>query len=180
MKRLTAAAPAIAAMLWCACPLLSAAEKTPRQSADQRVIRKAPKSTKRAAATSPDVIAEVLGKSFTVDAGGSKTFDAVSDFSGTETVAISVKAVSGSDIANQGFQIWVYWALPDVDFWSANDVIVGDQFNFYIQGGSVLPVYGPELRLVVQNATNQPMNFDQLTVYAVRKIALPVATPAEP
>lgn len=179
MNKLYAAAPVLSAMLLWHPACLEAAQKgKPKVSVDQRVTRSAKaKAGRKAAEAAPNVITEVLGKGFTIEAGGSMTFDAVSDFIGAEKASIAVKAVAGSDIANQNFHIWVYWAMPDTDFWVANDAIIGDTFNFYIQGGGVVPVYGPELRLVLQNFGATPVTFDQLTVYAVRNIAA-VATPA--
>jgi hypothetical protein len=162
----TFSAAAVAAALLLAPGSLPAAEKPQvKEPASQAAVRTAKKSDRKLAAA--NVIAEVLGKGVALGAGESKSFDATSDFSGVERISIAVEAPSGQDVANANFRIIVWWSMPGADWFTSQDVISGEEFYWMNQGGGVVSVYGPELRIELRNDSDTPLTINQLTVYAV-------------
>lgn len=168
MKSTFSAAAAAAALLLIAGGLPAAEKPQVKESATQPAVRSSKaKSGPRLAAA--NVIAEVLGKGISLGAKESKSFDAATDFSGAERVSIAVEAPAGQDIANANFQIVVWWSMPGVDWFTSQDVISGEEFYWMNQGGAVVPVYGPELRIEVRNDSDKPVTINQVTVYGVSR-----------
>jgi hypothetical protein len=118
-----------------------------------------------ASQTAPAVNMEVLAKDFSVNAGGSASFTANSDFSGSDAVSIAISAPTSQDLGAVRLLVW--WAIPGVDFYVLQDVIVGTNFYFSNQGGGMVPVYGNQLQIQVMNDGAGPITFHQLTAYSV-------------
>jgi hypothetical protein len=57
--------------------------------------------------------------------------------------------------------------MPGADWFTSQDVISGEEFYWMNQGGGVVSVYGPELRIELRNDSDTPLTINQLTVYAV-------------
>ncbi|HWQ53118.1 MAG TPA: hypothetical protein VN442_05500 [Bryobacteraceae bacterium] len=160
---------ALAALLTPAA--LSAAEK-PRKPAAQSSMRAAKKSIRRSSegtVTAGTTVTEVLAKSFAVDAGGSRSFDSAGDYSGAQFVSIAIEAPTDVNIGTENFRVIVWWAVPDAEWYTAQDVFSGTTFYFSNQGGMVLPVYGSELRIEIRNDGDQAVSINQVTLYAVTK-----------
>jgi len=175
MKKTFSAVSVLAAVALFTPPALPAPDKpvaakpavkeAPSQPA-QRAAR--PKSDRRAA-TSANVIAEVLGKGFSVGAKQTRSFDSASDFSGATSVSIAVEAPGSMDIGNENFRMIVWWSMPELDWFTSQDVVSGKEFYFSNQGGAVIPVYGSELRIEIRNDSENDLTINQLTVYAVSR-----------
>jgi hypothetical protein len=141
-----------------------------KQAIEPAPLRKDVKLRTRAAAqgasqTAPAVNMEVLAKDFSVNAGASASFTANSDFSGSQAVSIAISAPSSQDLGAVRLLVW--WAIPGVDFYVLQDVIVGTNFYFSNQGGGIVPAYGNQLQVQVMNDGASPITFHQLTAYSV-------------
>ncbi|MCL4402757.1 MAG: hypothetical protein M1436_08865 [Acidobacteria bacterium] len=157
-----------AALLFLTFSVALPAKDTVPKPGRRQVVRRTAKSSKtdrRLAASS--VIAELLGKNFTIEANGSKVLDSAYDFGGAEGASIAVAAPEDVDIANDKLNIQVWWAVPDAEWYVLQDTISGANFHFANQGGGVVPVYGSYLRVVITNDGENPVSVDQVTVYAV-------------
>jgi hypothetical protein len=130
---------------------------------DARVRTRA--AVQSASQTAPAVNMEVLAKDFSVNAGASASFTANSDFSGSGAVSIAISAPTSQDLGAVRLLVW--WAIPGVDFYVLQDVIVGTNFYFSNQGGGIVPVYGNQLQVQVMNDGSSPITFHQLTAYSV-------------
>jgi hypothetical protein len=105
----------------------------------------------------------VLGKNFVIQPGHYVDYrlGTTYDLDVASKVAISVLA------ANQnldGSFIVPYFAAPGA-IYTAVDLIDCSQFNYYSQGGDVVPVYGSHLVVRVYNLGFQPITYTQLTVH---------------
>lgn len=154
---------------------LNAAEK-PRKKAPaaQSATRSVKKVVRRSAegdtTTTPVTnVTEVLAKDFTVEPGASRSFDSAGNYSGAQFVSIAIEAPTDVDIGTESFRVILWWAVPDAEWYTAQDVFSGNVFYFSNQGGMVLPVYGPELRIEIRNDGEEAVKINQVTLYAVTK-----------
>jgi len=105
----------------------------------------------------------VIGKNFTITPGHYLDFRLGTTYSldASSDVAISILS------ANQNLEgtfIVPYFAAPGA-FYTAIDLIDCSQFNFFTQGGQVVPVYGTHLVVRVFNLSDRPVTYYQLMVH---------------
>ncbi len=148
-------------------PAAVPAEKPREKKPVSQPAARAAKSRLARRAAAGSGLSELLAKDFTVPGKESKSFDAQADFTGAQFVSIAVEAPGESDIGTEKFRIIVWWGMPGADWYTAQDVLSGQDFYFANQGGAVVPVYGPDLRIEVVNDSESPVSINQLTIYAV-------------
>lgn len=129
-------------------------------------LEKAPVRRSAVSASDSYPIRQVLAAEYTIAPGTYTAFDWPADLSGSERVGISVTTLSDPRSRLTNVRIGVAFAAPG-EYYVVTDVILGSSFFYYDHGGATVPVYGPNMRLIVSNDGASPVRITQLTVYAV-------------
>jgi hypothetical protein len=152
-----------------------AASKPSSGGADQAAFpikRSAVRSPKmQAAASTPNAagttISEVLVSDLTLAPGTSQQVFSRSDFSGVDKLNIGFYGTIDQDFSNTNCLIW--WAIPGASDYVAADSVRGDQFSFLNSGVVQITPYGNQLAIEFHNNGGQPVNYAQVTLYAVAR-----------
>ena len=169
MKRSLFGRPLFATVLLLSPLGLTAADKPAQKEPATQPAMRSPKPKSARPQAVSNVISEILGTGFSLGAKQSKSFDAISDFTGAERVSIGVEAPASMNIGDSNFSIVVWWSMPGLDWFTCQDVLTGDGFYFANQGGGVVSVYGPELRIELRNNNDTAITINQLAVYGVAR-----------
>lgn len=128
--------------------------------------------TKFATSTTPSAVASttlrelLIAKEVTIAAKDNAIFEAASDFTGTQTVGVSITSLSDPNTKLTNVRVGVAFAAPG-DFYVLSDMIKCNTFYYQDHGGATVPVYGPLIKLLVFNDGATPVKITQLAVYAV-------------
>jgi hypothetical protein len=105
----------------------------------------------------------VLGKNFTIPAGRYVDLKLPTTYSLDLSSHVAISILS-PNYGLPGTFIVPYFAAPGAVY-TAVDVIDCSQFNFFTQGGTVVPVYGSYMVVRVYNFGFGPVTYSQLMVH---------------
>jgi hypothetical protein len=123
--------------------------------------------TARPAATLKPAVSTVnweVYKNLTIAPGQFVTIESAVDFTGSDRAAVSYVNPNGDDLGGLGIE--ASWAVSGSDFWASTDKDSGGNFAFTNSGGSLFPVFGTDLRLVITNGGKSTVSIQQVTIYA--------------
>ena len=103
-------------------------------------------------------------KNLTIAAGQYVTIQSAIDFTGSDRVAVSYVNPNGQDLTGLGIE--ASWAVSGSDFWASTDRDSGGNFAFSNSGGSIFPVFGSQLRLLIVNNSGATITIQQVMLYA--------------
>jgi hypothetical protein len=106
----------------------------------------------------PSLSAFDVYKNISLLPGQGLGFQALTDFTGADKVAIAIKCPPTTNLKNVA--IVVSWGMPIADWLSTTDVILGSNFLFPNSGGAVVPAYGNILHVEVNNMGTTPVTCD--------------------
>jgi hypothetical protein len=103
-------------------------------------------------------------RNLTIAPGQYILIESAIDFTGSDRAAVSYVNPNGVDLTGLGIE--VSWAVSGSDFWATTDRDNGGNFAFTNSGGSLFPVFGTDLRLLIANNGRTAVTIQQVMIYA--------------